>query len=189
MSTNLEKIAIFQDFLAREPTAMDRVIRGLERGYTLREIAKVFKVDYSELAVWISQDEDRQRRYTLAATHKANILKDLVVEKLREAVDFDIKDIFRNGAMLPPDQWPEEVRRLVQKIDVSEDGVKAQFPDRLRATEALGKILGMFVERIEKNERVTYVVEVPPMAQSIEEWAKDVTPKPAALPEADGGTG
>ncbi len=92
----------------------------------------------------------------------------ILTELLRLATS-DIRKLFNeNGGILPPNEWPDDIAKAVSSIQVDElfdydNGQKNQVGltkkiklwDKNAALDKLAKHLGLLVDRIEVNGKVT----------------------------------
>lgn len=105
-------------------------------------------------------------------THQKRLELDteFVLRRLMNVAAFDIGEVFEDdGSLRPIRDWPGHARELVAGVKTQEirdgDGVavgqtrELKLPDRIRALELLGKRLKLWVDRVEHEGDVTYIVE------------------------------
>lgn len=166
---------------------MTRIAQRLRGGWTVDQVAERLKVSRGTLMDWIEKDEERVKLLDAAIIERRKRFSETMLRKLIDSADHDVSRIFNaNGTVKSIHEWPEEIRKIVGTVKFDENGAltEVKLPDRLKALELAGKLLGVFVEKRETESTIKYVVEVPPVAQSIEAWAKDVTPQ--LPPKVDG---
>ncbi len=156
----------YRERLARilnDITAMDTVCGHVANGGSVVTLCGVWNVRYSDVMRWIREDKDRSERYDNALEDRKDWSKELILRELRRIASSDMRKIFaKDGSLLPVDQWPEDMARAVQSVEVDElfEGVgrereqvgvtkKIKFWDKIKALELAGKNLAIFTDKIE----------------------------------------
>lgn len=81
--------------------------------------------------------EERQKKFDI--TEKA------IIEKLKTIVDVDPAAYFDNTYTVKSlDQIPEQLRKLIKNIKVSQAGITIELPDKIEALTKIGQHIGMF---------------------------------------------
>lgn len=106
-----------------------------------------------------------------AREERTKVDADRVLLELARIALLDPGDVRRDGAWLPLEEMPEEVRRAVAGLKLGDAGEirDLRFADKLRALEMLGKFHGLFRERVEVSGPNGGPVAVESTARSLED--------------------
>lgn len=150
--------------LLQDEEAFDWLCARIASGETLVDICRELDIPYVAINEWIQEDEERRNQYQHALSVRETHGKELVIRELTRLLTVDITQAFdAAGSLKPIDQIPEDVRRCIAALEVSEvwglnlegdriqTGVlkKIKFWDKNKATELLAKHLKMLVEKTE----------------------------------------
>lgn len=94
---------------------------------------------------------------------------DTILRELLKLATSDLRKLFdEKGALLPADQWPDDVAAAVASVEVDElfEGYgqereqigytkKVKFWDKTKSLELLGKHLKLFTDKIEHSGQLT----------------------------------
>lgn len=164
--------------LVDNPETMDRICAHVGAGGALEDLCHAWNTEHKDAAGkvrfgaiwgWVCEDRDRFKRWLESHNVTAQADEARIKGVLRAIAFADIRGLFdAQGRVLPPDQWPMDLGRMVAGLDVAEmfdteDGQKqlvgllkkVKLSDRLKALELLGKYNGMDVQRIEHAGKVT----------------------------------
>jgi phage terminase small subunit len=107
-----------------------------------------------------------------AACVRNNVTVDRVLEGLARIAFADIRDVFgENGALLPVDQWSDDVAHTISSLEVTElksEGVaygvlsKVKQSDRMVAFKMLGQYLEIFTENIKHSGEIARPIALRP---------------------------
>lgn len=118
-------------------------------------------------------------------TTKLDIKSEDILRELSKLANSDIRQIWdERGALLPTDQWPDDIAFCVQSVEVDElyEGTgkdrimvgytkKVKFWDKVKALEMLGKYKKMFTEKVEHTTPPGEAVAVVPLtAEEAARW-------------------
>lgn len=195
--------------LINDEEALDWLCARIASGDNLVAFCRELDIPYVAVNEWIQENDERRQRYDAALKVRDTHQKEIIVGELMQMLTADITQAFdANGSLKPIDQIPEDVRRCIAGLEVSEiwgnvlvgdnnermqTGVlkKIKFWDKNKATELMAKHLKMLVEKHEHAGKdggpiQVMAVRYPVKAESAEAWAKQHAPKAAELPEGEG---
>jgi len=150
--------------LLQDEEACDWLCARIASGDNLVNFCRELDIPYVAVNEWIQEDEDRRTQYKQALDVRETHNKEVVVGELMRMLTVDITQAFdENHALKPIDQIPEDVRRCIASLELSEiwgqsvegdriqTGVlkKIKFWDKNKATELMAKHLKMLVEKHE----------------------------------------
>lgn len=169
------------------PEVLRDICDSIVSGGTLPEWCTAHGVAYQPVAAWINAEDHRRERFKMAQDLRGEFLSELVVRNLREFVEVDLARAFgADGALLPMDQIPPDIRRALAGVEVEElfagKGDKREHVgtvrkikrvDPARALELLGKYRRMFVDKVEHDigptlEKLLSASRRPPARQDVE---------------------
>jgi hypothetical protein len=147
--------------LIEDPNLMDIICSNVASGGSLVHLAELWKVRYGDLCNWVRSTEIKAKRYSDAIFDRSECLVEYLKRDLKAIAMSDIRLAFNpDGSVKPVDEWPDELAKAVQSVEVSElfDGYgkdrthvgytkKLKFWDKNKAIELLGKTLAIFIER------------------------------------------
>lgn len=146
---------------SKEPGSPDRVFIHISEGGTLRSLAASIDVRYADLYEYVHGDVARLAKYTSALESRESNHRDLVTEGLLSASTVDLRRLYDvKGRLLPLHKLPDDVAAAMQGVEVveGENGrvtTKYRMQDRTKNRELLGKIYGMFTDKVEHAGHLT----------------------------------
>lgn len=125
--------------------------------------ARSNKLKYSTIISQINSDVALRAQYDQALAARDEWAKEAVLAELRLIGLTDVRTLLNtDGAMLPKDQWPEEIARAVSSLEVYEEYFgsgsdrrligytkKIKLWDKMAALEKVGKAIGVLVDKSE----------------------------------------
>jgi hypothetical protein len=150
--------------LLQDHEAFDWICARIASGDTLVNFCRELDVPYVAVNEWIQDNEKRRQQYADALAFRETHSKELVISQLTSLLTVDITLAFNpDGSMRPLDEIPEDVRKCIAGLEISEEwgqspegdriqtGLlkKIKFWDKNKAIEMLAKHLKMFVEKHE----------------------------------------
>lgn len=158
-----------------EPDLLETVCDHVANGGSLIELCRIWDVSYNKVVFWIydAAYPARKKDYELALVACGEWMEKRILDELKSIGLVDIRGAFdKEGALLPPEEWPLEISRVVAGVDVFEefDGRgderksigftrKLKLHDKLRALELMGKHRSMFKERVELEHHGKFSLE------------------------------
>lgn len=152
-----------------EPQFFTDLCDHITSGGSLPNLCTLLKIKYAYVMRWIYSDPDRQVIYERSLKDRNEWIVQSILNELKEIALVDLRLAYDdNGSLLPPNQWPDGLAKVIQAVEVEElfDGQgenrtqigyakRVKLWDKLRALELLGKNLSMFKEQIEHTGKVT----------------------------------
>jgi len=152
-----------------EPTFFPDLCDHITQGGGLPDLCKMLHIKYPRVVEWIYLDPDRKLRYEQALAARAEWTVQSILNELKDIALADIRLAYdSNGSLLPPNQWPDALARVVAAVETEElfDGQgdnrinigqskRLKMWDKLRALELLGKNLKLFKEQVEHSGELT----------------------------------
>lgn len=105
---------------------------------------------------WFFRDRGGIERWREAVREGQEVVSRRLVREMYSVATADIGGAYRDGRLLPVEEWPEGLRRGIRSFEVREeevDGVvnrtmRFQLMDKLRAAQMLGNELGVMTTRV-----------------------------------------
>lgn len=155
--------------LQNDPATMTTICDNIANGGSLTDLCQVWGVPYYAMAKWIYLHRDRARLYHAAIDAREEWMVQRLLSELKALAFVDLSKVYdENHAIIPSELWPDDVKRAIAGLEVSEtfdmEGnkkvhtgflKKVKFYDKLKSIDLLGKQLGMFVQRHEVNAKIT----------------------------------
>lgn len=143
----------------RPKESMDDIVRHISMGGSLTSYCETMGYSLSTVKGFIFADRGRREAYEAARKEQAFAVRDKIIDQLIDITDADLTSIVRNGEVLPPSEWPESVRRACQQMNIgrTKDGditLNIKLPDKLKATELLGKAFAVWTEKIQVDGKI-----------------------------------
>lgn len=141
--------------LTIDPLFMEQIYDHVASGGSLIALCRTLDIKYATLIGWIHKDPERDKKYNLALSARAEWAMERVLEEVQAIGTVDIRRAYdERGELLPVGDMPEDVARALASVDVSESetgGIqrKIKLIDKLKALELMGKNFGMFIDRHE----------------------------------------
>jgi len=133
---------------------MEAVCVHVANGGSIIDLCKLWGIRWGDLNWWLNVDKDRQKKYIEALTAQTEWSIQRILTELRSLAYEDVIGAFNPDHSLKPlSEWPEELRRKIEGIEVEEDITnrsitrKVKFAPKLRALELMMKNLNMLTER------------------------------------------
>jgi len=139
-------------YLKAYPKATPDTARS--NGYKLFKMPKVQKMIQAYF-------QERQKKFDL--TEKS------IIDKLKAIVEADPSAYFdRNYTVKSLDQIPEQLRKLIKNIKVTQAGITIELPDKVEALTKIGQHIGMFgTNRQDDNRFLVRIYVVPAIDNQI----------------------
>ena len=135
---------------------------ALAAGYSPPSASSIGSENLQKPAVALAVAAERA-----AACVRNNVTQDRILEGLARIAFADIRDIFdSNGALLPMDQWTDDISHAIsslETIELTSEGVKygelskIKQADRLTALKLLGQYMELFTENVKHTGIVTHI--------------------------------
>lgn len=154
-----------------EPDLLGDICSAVANGGSLVELCAVWQVRYSDVVLWIhdqAADPKRKTSYEDAMVARSEWMIQTLLKELRMIGTVDIRRAYdASGALLPIQQIPEDVARVITGIEAKElwervdddtapsgtrmektgELVKVKFLDKIKAIELLGKSMALWIDR------------------------------------------
>ena len=129
-----------------DPQAPDRACAHVANGGDLVTLAKAWGVRYSDLAAWLSHDHPDE--YAAALKARAEWGREEITREITAIVGADMRTLYRDGYLLPPHEWPDDVAKAVQDYQPASETAPARVKmiDKIAALEVFGKLSGVWAE-------------------------------------------
>ena len=133
----------------------------ISEGGTLSQYCEEHDLRYCDVSVWVGD------RLSTAEDVRKRLHMDELLVHLRSIVTSDISQAYHqeNGDPKAMNEWPEDLRRSLQSYDVvakydSDAGkytrsAKFRVYDKLKAMEMLGRLYGVWIDRVEHSGDVS----------------------------------
>ena len=152
-----------------EPSFITDICEHVISGGGLPNLCELLQIRYSHVVHWIYEDPDRAEKYSQALAARAEWVIQSVLNELKDIALADIRLAYTSdGVLLPVNEWPAALARVVQAVEVTEefDGQgsnrrkvgetkRLKLWDKLKAIELLGKNLKLFKEQVEHTGTLT----------------------------------
>lgn len=141
--------------LTIDPLFMDQIYEHVASGGSLIALCRTLDIKYATLIQWVHKDPERDKKYNLALSARAEWAMERVLQEVQAIGTVDIRRAYdERGELLSVNDMPEDVARALASVDISESALggiqrKIKLIDKLKALELLGKNFGMFIDRHE----------------------------------------
>lgn len=148
---------------------LDTVYAHMANGGDLITLSTSLKIRYSDLAGWIQSDEERIKIYSKACIANDEFIRHRILQELSFMGFTDLRDVYNaDGTLKKPKDWPENVARALQGVDVDEiyEGrgperklvghtSKVKMNPKIDALKLIGQEKGLFIQKHEHKGRIT----------------------------------
>lgn len=170
-TTNEEKLSLQERTRLKlaDPDILGDICAAIANGGCVTELCAIWQVRYSDVILWIhdqNADPRRKMAYEDALKARGEWMIQTILRELRMIGTVDIRRAYDgNGCLLPIQDIPEDVARVItgieakelwDKVDDGEGGtttekigelVKVKFLDKIKAIELLGKNMAIWIDR------------------------------------------
>ncbi len=144
-------------------------MRAVAAGETPWAVCERLGLNLFEMNTWIRADESQgplNRRSMLdeALVSRSEVIKWQLEGQLQAISNFDMRKLFKDGALIPIEAWPPEIGAAVAGLDIEDmfDEVndvktlvgylkKFKVWDKLKAIDTLGKQHGQFKDKTQER--------------------------------------
>lgn len=144
------------------PDTMRQICVHVAEGGAIHDLCKVWGIPYGYVLEWVNSDPERAKQYKGAIVAQMHWGIERVMKELQLMATLDFSRAYDDkGRLLHPKEMPEEIRRAIAGIEVTEEfeGVgadreligytkKVKFWDKPKALELMGRKFAMFVDRV-----------------------------------------
>jgi len=148
---------------------MEMLCTNVANGESLISIAKKIDLPYGWIYNWVRKDQDRNKQYLESLQARNEWMKQTVLDELKALGTSDVRKLYDDkGALLPPNQWPDEMAKSISSVESAEifeyegptkvhvgDTKKVKLWDKNRSLELIGKSMALFTEKHEVAGKVT----------------------------------
>lgn len=168
----------------------DEICSHVANGGSVLDLCKSRDVRYSDVMAWIIADSERVKRYDAAKTARNEWADEALAARIRAMTHVDIRTLYKDGVLLPVNEWPDDAAAAVAGVDVFEEFAgsgkerekigetrKVKLFDVLKAAHLDGLLRGKFAQKHEVTGKLT-------LAELVAESQKEPAPAPAKEPPA-----
>lgn len=160
--------ALRTERLFSNPETFEVIVDHVSNGGSPLDLCKTWDIRYSDYCRYIQSDPVRSRRYAIAGVDRQEWERQSIMREFNRIANIDIRELYRDGALLPVDQWPEAAAKAVAGIETHDlfegtgrerqhvgEAKKIKLWDKLKALELVGKTMAMFVDKHEITGKLT----------------------------------
>ena len=144
----------------QDPAAPSIACAHIANGGDLVTLAKAWGVRYSDLAAWLTGAHSDQ--YAAALKARAELGREEITREITAIVCADKRELYRDGYLLPPHEWPDEVAKAVQDYQPASatGAARVKMIDKLGALEVMGRLSGVADHKAVEAGPVTFSLTV-----------------------------
>jgi hypothetical protein len=142
-----------------EPGFMEKIYDAVTMGGSLADIADARNIRYSALSKFVNTEKNKDLMVE-ALDMRRQYVADKIFKETALLASSDVRKLFNDdGTLKPPTEWPEDVARAVDNLEIKEvigiDGEKVaemkrvKLGNKLQALKLLGSEVNMFVDKKE----------------------------------------
>ena len=192
------------EFVESDESLVD-IIRHVSQGGTVVEFCDKNDLRLEDILAWVKMDASRSKDLDIARECRKTRHLEEMISQLRDIMNSNISQAYNqvNGDPLPMNEWPLGLKAALSSYDLvtnysPKDGkfsrsAKFRVWDKLKVMEMIGKLYGIWVERVEHSGNVDIAHRMRDADTRLEEREKSDTPTQTTVEGVtalgDGSTG